>query len=91
MFMEKLLQETQRLSVIVSMLEIMKQSDGNLEARGWNTPIGMAKITSSCLVIGELSGAIIDAGYRECDKATLDGIMSETRQVLNTLLARGSA
>lgn len=91
MFMEKLLQETQRLSVIVSMLEIMKQSDSNIEARGWNTPIGMAKITGSCLKIGELSGAIIDAGYRECDKPTLDGIMSETRQVLNTLLTQAPA
>ena len=69
----------------------MKQSDGNLEARGWNTPIGMAKITSSCLVIGELSAAIVAAGYRECDKATLGGIMSETRQVLDTLLTQAQA
>lgn len=91
MFMEKLLQETQRLSVIVSMLEIMKQSDSNPEARGRNTPIGMAKITASCLVIGELSAAIVSAGYRECDKATLNGIMSETRQVLDTLLTQAAA
>lgn len=91
MFMEKLVRETQRLSLICSMLDTMRRADGDRNARGWTSPIGMLKITRSCAMICELGTFIAKAGYRECDKATLEEILNETRQVLHSLNAQAAA
>ncbi|WP_454847968.1 hypothetical protein [Rhizobium binxianense] len=91
MFMEKLLSETRRLSVICSMLDTMRQADGNPDARGWTSPVGLLKITASCAAIAELAAAIARAGYRECDKATLEEITGEMRHVLYALNAPAAA
>lgn len=91
MFMEKLVRETQRLSLICSMLDTMRRADEDRNARGWTSPIGMLKITASCAMICELGTAIAKAGYRECDKATLEEILNETRQVLHSLNTQAAA
>ena len=91
MFMEKLVRETQRLSLICSMLDTMRRADKDRNARGWTSPIGLLKITLSCAMISELATSIALAGYRECDKQTLEEILSETRQVLYTLQAQAAA
>lgn len=91
MFMEKLVRETQRLSLICSLFDTMRRADEDRNARGWTSPIGMLKITASCAMICELGTSIAKAGYRECDKATLEEILNETRQVLHSLNARAAA
>jgi len=91
MFMEKLVRETQRLSLICSMLDTMRRADEDRNARGWTSPIGMLKIIGSCAMICELGTSIAKAGYRECDKATLEDILNETRQVLHSLNAQAAA
>ncbi|MBY3155119.1 hypothetical protein HFO56_22620 [Rhizobium laguerreae] len=90
MFMEKLVRETERLSLICSMLDTMRRADKDRNARGWTSPIGMLKITRCCAVISELCTSIAKAGYRECDRQALEEIMRETRQVLHLLNARAA-
>ncbi|AJC77675.1 hypothetical protein IE4803_CH00416 [Rhizobium etli bv. phaseoli str. IE4803] len=87
MFMEKLVRETERLSLISSMLDTMRRADQDRNARGWTSPIGLLKMTRSCATISELATSIAKAGYRECDRQTLEEILSETRQVLYSLQA----
>ncbi|EJZ22243.1 hypothetical protein RCCGEPOP_05801, partial [Rhizobium sp. Pop5] len=38
MFMEKLVRETERLSLICSMLDTMRRADKDRNARGWTSP-----------------------------------------------------
>jgi hypothetical protein len=51
----------------------------------------MLEITRCCAVISDLALSIAKAGYRECDKQTLDEIASETRQVLYSMKAQFAA
>ncbi|MBB4573194.1 hypothetical protein PYR71_03285 [Rhizobium sp. MC63] len=90
MFMEKLVRETERLSLICSMFDTMRRADQDRDARGWTSPIGLLKITRSCAMISELATAIAKAGYRECDRQTLEEILGETRQVLYALRAQAT-
>ena len=87
MFMEKLVRETERLSLICSLLDTMRRADRDRNARGWTSPIGLLKMTRSCATISELATSIAKAGYRESDRQTLEEILSETRQVLYSLQA----
>ncbi len=82
MFMGSLLQETRRLADMFTMLEALRNADEHGNPRGWNSPFGLLKITQSCAIICELATAIAKAGYRECDKATLEAIAGEARNVL---------
>ncbi len=90
MFMEKLVRETERLSLICSMFDTMRRADQDRDARGWTSPIGLLKITRSCAMISELATAIAKAGYRECDRQTLEEILGETRQVLYAMRAQAT-
>ncbi|NLS02079.1 hypothetical protein HGP14_01675 [Rhizobium sp. P32RR-XVIII] len=82
MFMGSLLQETRRLAEMFTVLEALRNADEHGTPRGWNSPFGMLEITRSCAIICELATAIAKAGYRECDKATVDAIAGEARSVL---------
>ena len=88
--MDRLLRETERLALICSMLDRMRQTDKNPNAIGWSSPFGMLQITRSCALISELATSIAEAGYRECDKGMLDEITSETRHVLYSLTAQAA-
>jgi hypothetical protein len=90
MFMDSLLRETERLALIYSMLDRMRQTDKNPDAIGWSSPYGMLQMTRSCALISELATSIAEAGYRECEKGMLDEITSETRHVLYSLTAQAA-
>jgi hypothetical protein len=91
MFMESLLNETQRLANICSLLDTLKLRNEHGEATGWGTPFAMLQIARSCTTICELATAIAKAGYRECDEPTLNAILAETRQILYSVNARAAA
>jgi hypothetical protein len=91
MFMDRLLRETQCLANVFSAVEALRLADEHGNPRGWASPCGMLEITRCCAVISDLALSIAKAGYRECDKETLDEIASETRQVLYSMKAQFAA
>ncbi|TCU18074.1 hypothetical protein [Rhizobium sullae] len=88
MFMEGLLRETQKLANIFTAMEALRLADEHGNPRGWASPFGLLQITRCCAIISDLAFSIAKAGYRECDKATLDEIASETRKVLYSVNAQ---
>jgi hypothetical protein len=91
MFLERLLRETQRLANIFTAIEALRLADERGNPRGWASPFGLLQITRCCATISDLTLSIAKAGYRECDKATLDEIASETRKVLYSVNAQVGA
>ncbi|MGO7653245.1 hypothetical protein ACC688_37145, partial [Rhizobium ruizarguesonis] len=62
MFMDKLVRETERLSLLCSLLDTMRRADKDRNVRVWTSPIGMLKITRCCAAISELGTPISKAG-----------------------------
>lgn len=91
MFMDRLFNETQRLAAIFSGLEALRLADEQGNPRGWASPFGLLQIIRCCAGILELSSCVAKAGYRECDRETLDEIASETRKVLYSVQAQVAA
>jgi hypothetical protein len=91
MFLDRLLRETQFLANIFTAVEALRLSDEHGNPRGWASPCGKLEIIRRCAVICDLALSIAKAGYRECDKETLDEIASETRQVLYSMKAQFAA
>lgn len=91
MFMDRLLRETQRLANIFTAMEALRLADERGNPRGWASPFGLLQIIRCCGVISDLVTAIAKAGYRECDRETLEEIASENRRVLYSVHAQISA
>ena len=88
MFMRSLVRETQRLSDMFTILEALRRADEHGNPRGWKSPYGLLEVTRSCTLICELASMIAKAGYRECDRPTLEAITQEARQVLYSVQAQ---
>ncbi|SCW37167.1 hypothetical protein SAMN02927900_01100 [Rhizobium mongolense subsp. loessense] len=91
MFMRSLIRETQRLADMFTVLEALRNADEHGNPRSWNSPVGLLEITQSCAIICDLAAAIAKAGYRECDRPTLEEITSEARKVLYSVNMQGAA
>ena len=88
MFMRSLVRETQRLSDMFTILETLRGADEHGNVRGWQSSYGLLEVTRSCALICELASMIAKAGYRECDRPTLEAIMQEARQILYSVQAQ---
>jgi hypothetical protein len=88
MFMRSLVRETQRLSDMFTILEALRRADEHGNPRGWKSPYGLLEVTRCCTLICELASMIAKAGYRECDRPTLEAITMEARQVLYSVHAQ---
>jgi hypothetical protein len=91
MFMHSLVRETQRLSDMFTLLEALRTADEHGNPRGWKSPFGLLRVTQSCALICELATMIAKAGYRECDRPTVEAIALEAREILYSVQAQSPA